>query len=182
MHSVSGRRFAPSPKWRVRVANRRRLSEKFRAAQVERVEYVQLQVAGRWHVLSSKTETMQLHRYGFSALGFCVAAILLFAVRTAGAHAILLESSPALQSRVAGPDVPIKLRFNVRIDAARSRLTLVHSDGTVQTLELASTAPLDSLVSEAKALSAGEYRLRWQVLASDGHLTRGEIPFAVAAP
>jgi methionine-rich copper-binding protein CopC len=29
-------------------------------------------------------------------------------------------------------------------------------------------------------LLPGEYRLRWQVLASDGHITRGEIPFAVS--
>jgi methionine-rich copper-binding protein CopC len=30
-------------------------------------------------------------------------------------------------------------------------------------------------------LAAGAYRLRWQVLASDGHITRGEIPFTVTA-
>jgi methionine-rich copper-binding protein CopC len=29
-------------------------------------------------------------------------------------------------------------------------------------------------------LLPGEYRLRWQVLASDGHITRGEISFAVS--
>jgi methionine-rich copper-binding protein CopC len=34
---------------------------------------------------------------------------------------------------------------------------------------------------EAKAfhLAAGSYTLRWQVLASDGHISRGEIPFNV---
>jgi len=31
-------------------------------------------------------------------------------------------------------------------------------------------------------LAAGAYRLRWQVLASDGHITRGEIPFTVTSP
>ena len=29
------------------------------------------------------------------------------------------------------------------------------------------------------ALTAGAYVLRWQVLAIDGHITRGDIPFMV---
>jgi methionine-rich copper-binding protein CopC len=31
----------------------------------------------------------------------------------------------------------------------------------------------------AADLAAGGYVLRWQVLAIDGHITRGDIPFAV---
>jgi methionine-rich copper-binding protein CopC len=113
------------------------------------------------------------------ALALCVAASIFLMVRTAGAHAILLESNPALNGQVAGPDVPIKLRYNVRIDANRSRLTLLRPDGSAQTLELRKQTSADTLTSQAQGLSPGEYRLRWQVLASDGHLTRGEIPFAV---
>jgi copper resistance protein C len=100
-------------------------------------------------------------------------------VQAAQAHAVLLESTPSLKGQVAGPEVPIHLRFNVRIDANRSRLTLVRPDGSVQTLELAKPASANILTSQAKGLLPGEYRLRWQVLASDGHLTRGEIPFTV---
>ena len=95
------------------------------------------------------------------------------------AHAVLLESQPALQSTVAGPNVPLKLRFNVRIDAARSRLTLILPDGTSQTLEIEKETSPDTLSSQAVGLQPGLYRLRWQVLASDGHITRGEIPFTV---
>jgi copper resistance protein C len=98
----------------------------------------------------------------------------------AAAHAILVESTPSLKSTVAGPDVPMKLRFNVRIDALRSRLTLIHPDGSAQALEISKQAPADTLSAEATGLAAGAYRLRWQVLASDGHITRGEIPFTVA--
>jgi methionine-rich copper-binding protein CopC len=100
-------------------------------------------------------------------------------VQATQAHAVLLESNPALKAQVAGPDVPIQLRFNVRIDAGRSRLTLVRPDGSTQTLELSTPASANMLTSQAKGLQPGEYRLRWQVLASDGHLTRGEIPFSV---
>ncbi len=109
---------------------------------------------------------------------FAVAAAFL-AVAPAAAHAVLLESSPSLKSAVSGPDVPIKLRFNVRIDALRSRLRLIHPDGTVHLLEISKPTPADTLSAEATGLAAGAYRLRWQVLASDGHITRGEIPFTV---
>src|SRR5258708_326708 len=98
------------------------------------------------------------------------------------ANAVLLESTPSLKSAVTDPDVPIKLRFNVRIDALRSRLTLIHPDGSVQTLEISKQTPADILSAEATGLAAGAYRLRWQVLASDGHITRGEIPFTVTPP
>ena len=100
-------------------------------------------------------------------------------VRTAEAHAVLVESNPALNGQVSGPDVPVQLRFNVRIDVSRSRLALLRSDGSTQSLELGKPTSADMLTSQAKGLAPGEYRLRWQVLASDGHLTRGEISFTV---
>ena len=102
-------------------------------------------------------------------------------VAPAAAHAVLLESTPALKSAVPGPDVAVKLRFNVRIDTLRSRLTLIHPDGSTQALEVSKQSPADSLLAEATGLAAGAYRLRWQVLASDGHITRGEIPFTVTS-
>jgi methionine-rich copper-binding protein CopC len=100
----------------------------------------------------------------------------------ASAHAVLLESTPSPNGTVAGPDVPIKLRFNVRIDGSRSRLTLVGAAGFTQVLEISKEGPADALVANATGLLPGEYRLRWQVLASDGHITRGEIPFTVTHP
>jgi methionine-rich copper-binding protein CopC len=110
------------------------------------------------------------------------AAVALLAVAPAAAHAVLMESTPALKSAVPGPDVPVKLRFNVRIDALRSRLTLIHPDGSAQALEISKESPADTLAAAATGLAAGAYRLRWQALASDGHITRGEIPFTVTAP
>ena len=102
-------------------------------------------------------------------------------VAPAAAHAVLLESNPAVKSAVPGPDVPIKLRFNVRIDAVRSRLTLIRPDGSTQALDISRETPVDTLSARASGLAAGAYRLRWQVLASDGHITRGEIPFTVTS-
>jgi len=123
---------------------------------------------------------MQPGRRNFCALILIAVAAALLIVAPAAAHAVLLKSSPALKTAVSGPNVPIKLRFNVRIDALRSRLTLIHPNGSSQSLEISKGTPADTLSAEATGLAAGAYRLRWQVLASDGHITRGEIPFAVA--
>src|SRR5712664_4509631 len=123
---------------------------------------------------------MQPARRNLCALILITSIGAFWSVPTAAAHAILLESNPALKSAVTGPDVPIKLRFNVRIDASRSRLTLVGPAGFMQVLEISKASPADALVANAGGLLPGEYRLRWQVLASDGHITRGEIPFAVS--
>jgi hypothetical protein len=49
----------------------------------------------------------------------------------------------------------------------------------VQPLALGKTDSADILSAKASNLPPGDYRLRWQVLASDGHITRGEIPFSV---
>jgi copper resistance protein C len=97
----------------------------------------------------------------------------------AWAHAILMDSRPALHASVKGPDVAIWLRFNVRIDGSRSRLRLVAPDGSQQTLPLAKQSSPDILQSQAGSLRPGAYKLQWQVLASDGHMSKGEVQFTV---
>ncbi len=97
----------------------------------------------------------------------------------AWAHAILMESTPKLHATVAGPDVPITLRFNVRVDGSRSRLHLLASDGSLRTLPLAKQSTPDILQSQATGLKPGAYKLEWNVLASDGHMSSGEVPFTV---
>jgi methionine-rich copper-binding protein CopC len=97
----------------------------------------------------------------------------------AGAHAIVVAATPAADGVVAGPRVPIELRFNSRIDRERSRLVLVAPDGREVPLALAGAEAPDVLSAEAGGLAPGRYRLRWQVLGLDGHITRGDIPFSV---
>lgn len=97
----------------------------------------------------------------------------------AWAHAILMESTPKLHATVAGPDVPIRLRFNVRVDGSRSRLHLLAPDGSLHTLPLAEQSTPDVLQSQATELKPGAYKLKWSVLASDGHMSSGEVSFTV---
>ena len=108
-----------------------------------------------------------------------VAVTLLCFAWAAYAHAIALSTTPAQHEAVSGPDVAVKLRFNSRIDTKRSTLILMTPEGERRALAIKEAAARDSLVSEAKGLKSGSYILRWQVLASDGHITRGEVPFSV---
>lgn len=95
------------------------------------------------------------------------------------AHAVLVESTPTANSTVKGPNLDITLRYNVRIDAGRSTLHLVAPHGTISLLPIGKQTSPGRLQSHAAGLTPGAYKLQWQVLAADGHITRGEIPFAV---
>lgn len=99
---------------------------------------------------------------------------------TAEAHAIIIASSPAPKAVVQGPDMVVKLGFNSRIDKARSLIDLIGPDTTSRHLSLSETSDDGTLSAEAKGLAPGAWRLRWQVLSVDGHITRGDIPFTVA--
>jgi methionine-rich copper-binding protein CopC len=123
---------------------------------------------------------MPASKRALQTIGILAAIFLvLLTTRAVHAHAILKETSPAAHSQVAGPNVPVKLKFNVRIDAARSKLQLLHPDNTVTDLAIEKQTSADTLVTNANGLKPGAYSVRWQVLAPDGHITRGEIPFTV---
>jgi hypothetical protein len=99
----------------------------------------------------------------------------------AQAHAILEESTPAVGAPVKAGVVDLRLRYNSRIDQGRSRLTLIRPDNTRDTVAISSGSPPDIIAAKLK-LTPGDYVLRWQVLAVDGHITRGDVPLVVVAP
>jgi hypothetical protein len=102
---------------------------------------------------------------------------LLLLPGVASAHAILMQSQPATQSSVAAGPAELVLRYNSRIDGARSRLTL-RAGNAERILPLRPDSPADSLAARAE-LTPGDYVLHWQVLAVDGHMTRGDVRFSV---
>lgn len=112
----------------------------------------------------------------FTAL--CALALLLLVPRLALAHAHLVSSAPAADATVQGPNVTIELRYNSRVDGQHSVLTLVGPDNKTQTPSLDHQSAATSLNAHAM-LRPGRYIIRWQALSTDGHLTRGEIPFTV---
>ena len=96
------------------------------------------------------------------------------------AHAILVDSAPGINTSIPAGHEAMTLRFNSRIDRERSRLTLVAADKTETRLPIGQDGPPDVMTSQSD-LAAGSYTIRWQVLAVDGHITRGDVPFTVVA-
>jgi copper resistance protein C len=107
-------------------------------------------------------------------------ALLLLLPHAAFAHAVLVKSSPAQGATVKAGDVDITLTYNSRIDAEHSALHLIGSDGHEHTLAVDAHAAPNLLKAKAEGLTPGEYKLQWQVQASDGHISRGVVSFRVA--
>src|SRR5580700_5150648 len=108
-----------------------------------------------------------------------VLVVALMAPPMALAHAVLLSSTPQKNGAVSGPDITINLKYNSRVDGARSSLSLLKPDGTIERIGTPAQPAPDVLSATGHGLAKGSYILRWQVLATDGHITRGELPFQV---
>ena len=108
-------------------------------------------------------------------------ALLFLLPHAAFAHAVLVKSSPAQGATVtAGGVVNVTLTYNSRIDVVHSSLHLVVPVGKAKSLAVDAHAAPNLLVAKAPVLTAGAYKLEWQVMATDGHITRGTVEFRVA--
>lgn len=115
--------------------------------------------------------------WGFLVL---VATGLWLGTGSAFAHAIIVKAEPAAGAVVSGPDIAIDLTYNVRVDQGRSKLALTGPEGAEQQIAITPETAPDRLHGKAAGLVPGDYVLHWQVLASDGHITRGDVPFSIA--
>lgn len=115
----------------------------------------------------------------FSMCLLVIVCPLLLFPRTALAHAVLVTSTPTANSTVAGPDVAMTFKFNSRVDATRSQISIVNASGQSKVLEIDKQQAPDTVTTHASKLGPGKYAIHWQVLSVDGHITRGQIPFEV---
>ena len=107
------------------------------------------------------------------------AAMVAVSTGIAHAHAIVVAAEPAMNSTVARGELEIRLEFNSQIDRQRSRLSLQRPDGSEIVIALAPDGSAGVLAGRAQATQSGRWKLRWQVLSLDGHITRGEVRFSV---
>ncbi len=115
-----------------------------------------------------------------SVSAFVIAfSMVLFVPKVALAHAVLVSSQPSVNSRVSGPEISVRLKYNSRVDMGHSTLTLLDPDGKVEKVAIESEPEPGVLAAKLTGLVKGSYVLRWQVLATDGHITRGKVPFEV---
>jgi methionine-rich copper-binding protein CopC len=109
-----------------------------------------------------------------------VVATLFRGVPPAAAHAIVLDSSPAHEAALAQPPARIVLRFNSRIEAALSRVTIESGNGRPVALPAGRDAgEANRLMAPVGPLAPGTYVVRYRVLAADGHVTEGALRFTV---
>lgn len=117
-----------------------------------------------------------MNRIRILSVAFC----LLVASPIAFAHAILVRSSPADGSTVHRSSIVLVLDYNSRIEAARCTLRLTRADGKPVPLRMVESGKPAELRATVDNLKNGKYTAHWQVLATDGHITRGDIAFEVA--
>jgi methionine-rich copper-binding protein CopC len=95
---------------------------------------------------------------------------------------VIVTSTPKAGETLRGPAVYVRIVLNSRIDRTRSLLRLQAQGGAPRVLTLEGDAEPNTLSAHVTGLAAGDYRLLWQTLSVDGHVTSGELPFRVAAP
>jgi copper resistance protein C len=95
------------------------------------------------------------------------------------AHAILEQSRPPAGGSVRSGRMEMSFSYNSRIDRDRSRLNLTRPDHTQTVLRISQAGPPNVIITSTELTIPGRYVVRWQVLAIDGHITRGDVPFTV---
>ena len=118
---------------------------------------------------------MTRHRLPLAAIA---AAFAVGMAAPASAHAILTTSTPKPDGILVPGHQTLRFDYNSRIDHRRSRLTLTGPSGKPVILPILPTSAANALDAEAD-LVPGSYTIRWQALALDGHITRGDVPFTV---
>jgi len=117
-----------------------------------------------------------LRNLAAAAVALTIAAIV---APPAWAHAVIVSASPTADQRVAAGKLAIRIEFNARIDKERSRLQVSAPAGDKTDVPIDAAGEPNVLTGTTNDLTPGPYVLRWQVLAIDGHITRGDIPFIV---
>ncbi|WP_442048259.1 copper resistance protein CopC [Paenibacillus sp. 2TAB19] len=95
------------------------------------------------------------------------------------AHAYLSHSTPLQDAELQASPEAIKLTFTEKIDSKLSSVTLTKaSDGSSIAGKLSADGEM-TLVYTIPKLESGEYKVVWQVLSLDTHITDGSFRFAI---
>ncbi len=114
-----------------------------------------------------------------------LAAVLAAVIATsASAHAVLVSSTPKDGATVKAAPKQAVLHFNAKIDKKVTKVTLLDAKGH----KIALTTPKNGytagkpadLIVPLPTLKPGTYRLEYEVMATDGHVTPGLIRFTIA--
>lgn len=115
-------------------------------------------------------------------LGLTLGCLPPLAWLPAHAHAVITEDSLARQPVRANEPAHVRLQFNTGVEIKLSRVTLVSKGDVEQPVAIQAGAKPGQVLVSLPALAEGDYALRCQVFAADGHLTQEIRRFRVGAP
>jgi copper resistance protein C len=109
-----------------------------------------------------------------------IASLLVFPGGSFG-HAFPDHSDPRAGSTLSAPPVSVFIWFDSYIEPVFSRLTVQDASGKQVDLGNSRVDSSNSVLLEVglPALSAGTYRVIWNVVARDGHRTTGDFTFTI---
>ena len=113
------------------------------------------------------------------------ALFLLATAPTAGAHSVLMSSTPAKDSSIATAPAQVVLEFNEPLSRGFTELSVIGPDGKSHWETGAATITGDKLGNGLRPLGpAGRYTMTYHVISADGHPVSGAVPFTltVAGP
>lgn len=117
-----------------------------------------------------------------SGIAMLLAVLAFWPAERADAHAYVDRSVPSDQAENIAAPAEVKVWFTEPIETRFSTLKLKDAQGQVVS-GTTQTADGDiALVLALPALADGVYRVEWQVLAKDTHVTEGVITFGVGVP
>lgn len=114
-----------------------------------------------------------------------VAALVIVWPAVLFAHGVLRKSEPANGATLSSVPTVIRLTFSEAPQLAFTRVELIGPDSQRVALSgLRIAAPDSAVVIVADVLgplSAGRYRIAWQITSDDGHPVRGTVTFRIAS-
>lgn len=114
-----------------------------------------------------------------------VAAVTLLACLAlpvaAGAHAVLVKSSPARRAVLASSPARVELTFNERLEPAYSTVSVSAADNVRVDDGKVVVGPENPrrLSVGLASLKPGTYSVKFRVLSVDGHVVEGTFPFEI---
>ncbi len=112
-----------------------------------------------------------------------VALVVLGAASAAGAHAVLLRTSPAAQSTLAESPSSIQLTYSEPVEVAFGAIRVFDVEGRrVDRGEIGRASGGREVSVAVPELDDGTYIVTWRVVSTDGHSVHGGFAFYVGAP
>lgn len=118
------------------------------------------------------------------AQSLLLASALLAVFGSAWSHAALIKSVPGNREVLEQAPTHLLLRFNEKVEAKFSRVSLEDAQGQTQALGTPAASADDPYQLETpvtSALAAGKYTVRYRVLSQDGHVVERAFAFTVKA-